>query len=710
VNPKWNFDGWVEAFEIVAQRYGLPVLSERARLSDQWRHDSDPEDRLAAVARDLGLEVQTCLPRADLVTEWRLPLIAELRSGELAVITAIGADGQANVTLVGERGMAQTIETDQLPLLADRFVIARPSATLADARVDSYIRPYEEHWLRRILLRDVRSYSSILVASLVTNLLALAGILFSMQVYDRVVPAESMPTLYVLFFGVLLAIGFGFVLTRLRGEIIDVLGRRADMRISDRVFGHALRVRSDARPAATGTFIAQLRDLEQVREVLTSTTVAAVADMPFFVVFVGIFWLIAGPLALVPLAALVLLIIPGVLAQRKLRAFASEAMRESSLRNAMLVEAVQRSEDIKTLQAEDRFQQQWNHLNAVAGEAQLKLRRLTGGLTAWTQSVQTAVYATIVFVGAPLVIAGDITTGTLVAASILGSRMMAPVAQASQVLNRLQQAKVGIAGADQIMALPVDDPVDAHRIRAPRLEGAYRLKAATFAYGEGGGPPELTVADLTIAAGEKVGLLGRNGAGKSTLLQGLSGLLQPKSGEVLIDDMALAHIDTADVRRGVALLSQSSRLFHGTLHENLTLGAPDATDQQIFDALEMVGADEFVRRAQAGLGYAIQEGGSGMSGGQTQALLLARLLLRDPAVVLLDEPTAAMDEAAERHFIERFSVWANRRTLVIATHRMRVLDLVDRLIVIQAGGIALDQPKLMALQTMQPEPKKGKAA
>lgn len=379
-------------------------------------------------------------------------------------------------------------------------------------------------------------------------------------------------------------------------------------------------------------------------------------------------------------------------------------MRESSLRNALLVEAVQRIEDVKTLQAEDSLQQRWNHFNAVAGEAQLKLRGLTNGLTAWAQKVQTGVYATIVFCGAPMVIAGDMTTGALVAASILGSRMMAPIAQVSQVLNRLQQAKIGIQGIDQIMALPVDNPEHGQRLQVPAIRGDFSLHSAVFTYGDAN-TPALAVPQLDVVAGEKIALLGRNGAGKSTLLRGLSGLLAPISGEVLVDDLALHQIDPADVRRDIGLLSQDSHLFHGTLRDNLTMGAPNASDREVADMLELVGADAFVRRTQTGLDYTVQEGGIGLSGGQTQALLLARLLLREPSIVLLDEPTASMDEATERHFIERFKDWGKSRTVVVATHRTRVLELVDRIIVIDDGSVKLDQPKHTALLTMQ-----GKAA
>lgn len=695
-------EDWLSVLRTLSRHYRLPLSEQSVRLAGAWRADGDERTMVAAIARASGLSARFLDSRSGRITRWRLPIIARLNGGELLLVTAIDAEGQAVYSGAGDNGLTSRMPLAELVAETAFFVMPRPARSAPDPRIDSYIRPYEPHWLRRILMRDASAYLHVMVASLVSNCLALATVLFSMQVYDRVVPANSSATLYILFAGVLAAILFDFALQRLRSTIIDVLGKRADLRISDRVFGHALRVRAQARPRSTGTFISQLRDLDQVRDLLTSTTVAAIADLPFFLLFLVILWSIGGPLALVPVGAVVLLLVPGLLVQRRMRALATEAMREGSLRNALLVEAVQGIEDIKSLQAEDRLQQQWNHYNAVSGEAQLKLRSLTNSLTGWTRTVQNGVYATIIVVGAPMVIAGDLTTGALVAVSILGSRMMAPMANVTSLLSRYQQARVAAKGLDELMALPVDQPEHENRIPLPAASGSFSVRSALFAYGnDPDAKPVLSVDRLDIAAGEKVAILGRNGAGKSTLLQGLSGMLRPIAGELLLDDLAMHHLDPADVRRDVGLLTQDSRLFHGTLRENLMLGAPQASAEAIWTALTMVGATPFVRQLGDGLEHLVLEGGRGLSGGQIQSLLLARLILRDPVAVLLDEPTAAMDETVERQFIQRFKAWASGRTVVVATHRMRVLDMVDRVVVVDSGRILLDQPREAALRTMQ---------
>ena len=695
-------DSWLDMLQQVARHYGLPNSGQVAKLTGLWAGLDGEQARVRGMARALGLSVRfRPVGGREPLTGWRLPMIVRMADGALALVTAIGEDGVATLTLSGEAGLMAHRPIADIAREASMVVIARPARAAPDMRVDPYIHKQEENWLRRILWQDSRSYVHVMVASCIANLLGLAGVIFSMQVYDRVVPAESYPTLYILAFGVALAIGFDFLLRRLRMNIVDVLGKRADLRMSDRVFGHALHVRNRARPTSTGTFIAQLRDLDQVRDLLTSTTVAAMADLPFFLIFLVILWSIGGPLVLVPIGALILLILPGLLAQRKLRVYATASMRESSLRNAMLVEAVQGIEDIKSLQAEERFRQHWNRYNAEAGEAQLKLRGLTNSLTVWTQNVQNGVYAGIVCVGAPMVIAGDITTGALVASSILGSRMMAPMSQVTALLSRFQQSRVAMGSLNQIMRLPVDRPEAEHRISVDAIKGSFSVRSGVFTYADPNSPPALSIDALEIGAGDKIALLGRNGAGKSTLLQALSGMLPPVSGEMLIDNLAMHHVDPADLRRDVAFLSQNSRLFHGSIRENLTLGAPDASNEEIVSMLAMSGALQFVRRLRSGLEHVVLEGGQGLSGGQVQSLLLARMLLRHPRVALLDEPTAAMDEVSERNFIDGLKGWAEGRTLVVATHRMRVLELVDRVIVIDNGAILLDQPRDAALRTMQ---------
>lgn len=691
-----TFDPWVDAVLAVARHYRLDCSEENIRLDVIGSQGRPLAEVLGRLARQIGLSCRVSAFDVGQLTPWRLPLAVELDDGQVAVVEAIGSDGLLRVQLSGDAGLRSALPREQLMARARTMVVLRPARAVPDARVDDYIKPYQPHWFRAIALGDLKPYGNVMLASLMANILALAGILFSRQVYDRVVPAESMATLYVLFGGVLVAMVFDFVLRCARVRITDLVGKRADMIASDRVFGHALRIKNSQRPRSTGTFISQIRELEQVRELMTSTTVTALADLPFFFLFCGILWYIAGPLVWVPVGALLLMVIPGLLIQRPLRSLAGEAMRESSLRSAMLVESVQGAEDIKSLQAEQRFQRQWNHYNAVTADVNLRLRFLVNTLGVWSYSLQNGVFALMVLFGAPLVMVGDLTVGSLVAASILASRMMAPMSQVTQVLSKWQQAKLALASLDKIMELGVDDPGAERRIHRPVIAGNFGLRQAIFQYSKEA-PPALRVEQLDIVAGERIAVLGRNGAGKSTLLQALAGMVEPSAGEVMVDGVRLSHIDPADVRRDLSLMGQNARLFHGSLRDNLLLGAPDASDEELLAALNISGAGDVLKKLPSGLDHMIQEGGLGLSGGQRQTLLLARLLVRQPRVLLLDEPTASFDEVAEQRFIQRLGPWLEGRTLIVATHRQSILSLVDRIIVVDNGKILRDGSKVQIL-------------
>ena len=693
-----HYQPWLQAVLTIAKHYRIEASEERLRLQLDWNPNPSSDELVTLMGRQIGLQVRASAFSPEILNPWRLPVLIAMHDGQIGVLDKLDAAGNASVQFSGDQGLAQVLTLQQLQHSIQQVYILRPEKSIPDVRIDEYVKPYESSWFWSIVLRDWKRYIDVMFASLMANILALATVLFSMNVYDRVIPAQSIPTLWVLAGGVLLAAIFEFSIRVARIYLSDIIGKRADLKISDRVFGHALRIKNKERPKSTGTFISQIRELEGVRELVTSTTISAVADLPFFLLFLGIFWLIGGDLFWVMLAVVPLMILPGILIQKPLAKLAAEGMREGAIRNATLVEAVQGIEDIKLLRAEARFQNQWNHMNEVSAEISMRQRKLVGVVGAWTQKVQGLTFAIVVLVGCFAVMKGDMTTGALVACSILSSRMLGPIAQISGVLGRLQQAKVAKTSLDELMKKPVDQAEHAHLIHRAALHGQYELSQTLFKYAEDDAQATLAIQKLEIRAGEKIAILGRNGAGKSTLLQLLAGMQEPVQGKIKLDGVDLGLIDPADVRRDMGLLNQNAHLFFGTVRENLKLGAPLATDQDILTVLKMTGALDFVLAKKEGLDHQVLEGGAGFSGGQRQALLLSRLLLRQPNIVLLDEPTAALDDVTEKQLIDHLHTWLGQKTLVIATHRRAVLELVDRIIVLQDGKIVMDGSKQQILQ------------
>lgn len=697
VDRTYRLEKWQQAIIQIAHHYRLNVSVENVHLVSTWRGVQDDDEMVKMMAKQAGMAVKISTVGTVRLSTWQLPVLLELDDGELAVVKNIAKNDEVMVSYVADDGLVSVLPQAEFNERGRRIIIFRPLENAPDPRIDDYIRPVERHWIWRILFRDLRPYYYVMLGSLVVNLLGLTGIIYSMQTYDRIIPAQSYPTMWVIFSGVVIAFVFDYLLRLLRYGVVDVLGKRADLRISDRVFGHSLRIRHADRPRSTGTFISQIRELEQVREMVTSSTVVAIADLPFFFLFLFIIYMIGGIVFLVPLAGLVLMLLPGLLNQKKLAGLARTAMREANLRSAMLVESIQGLDDIKALQAEHQFQQQWLHYTHTTAASNLQLKHLTHKLTTWSYTVQNSVFVCVILVGTPLAIEGSLSTGALVASSILSSRMMAPISQIASLLTRWQQTKVAIKGLDSIMALPTDHPEHSKKVHKPHLRGDFEFKNCTFKHHRADARPSLSVAGLRIKPGEKVVILGRNGSGKSTLLSALAGMMSTDDGTLTLDQISMAHLDPADIRRDVGYLSQTSRLFHGTIRDNLTLGAPLASDEDILAAFQKTGAENFINRLPLGLDYVIQEGGIGLSGGQLQSLMLSRLLLRDPSIVLLDEPTASLDEVTEQQFVTSMQAWCQGKTMVIATHRERVLALADRVLVLSHGRIVVDKPREEAL-------------
>lgn len=692
-------ENWIGAMLRVASRFGKPADGKTLRQQMRWFEHLSPPQQLERLAGLLGLHL-TMTPRDKI--RWRqevTPVVLIMENGSVVVLEGIDADGNARYWLSDGGDVVRESELALLLAQSQHEVgIVGVAARGRDARIDEFVQPYKAHWFWQNFKGMGRKIGEISLASIVGNVLALAGILFSMQIYDRVIPAQSEPTLWVLFGGVLIAAAIEYLIRLMRTQVSDLMGKRIDLKISSMLFARAMNIRNEARPKSTGSFISQLRGIDQVRELLTSTTVGAAADMPFVILFLFIMAFIGGPLVIVPLLAIPLIVIPGLLIQIPMAKLAKEGLREGALRNAILVETIEGIEDIKSLQAEPYFQRQWEQTHEVSATISMQQRLWGARLTGWASSVQQLTYASMLVFGVYLVLEGAITTGTLVASSMLSSRTIAPLMQLTMVFSRWQHAKSAMNGLDELLKKPLDQPQEGEMAHCPTLTGHYDLRGVQYSYEEDNPKNVLMINQLQIKPGERIAILGRVGAGKSTLLKLLAGQALATQGKVIVDGVDLRRIDPVDLRRQLGWLSQDSRLFFGTLRQNLMLGNPHASEQDMLQALRVSGALSLIQQDAASLDRIINEGGRGLSGGQRQMVMLSRMILRQPQVVLMDEPTASMDEQLEEHVIKQMQGWLSGRTLVLVTHRPALLKMVDRIIVMDNGRVIADGPKATILK------------
>lgn len=548
------------------------------------------------------------------------------------------------------------------------------------------------HWFWSALAANRWSYTQVLLAAVLANFLSLTTSIFIMVVYDRVLPNEATESLIALTIGVALALVFDFLIKNLRAGFIDRAGQRADMVMGRRIFDQILDMQMRARKGSTGALASTLREFETLRDFFTSATLVAVVDLPFILLFIAVISMIGGPLAIVPAIAVPVVLAVGLAVQPILARLAEQSFKDGQSKQSVLVETVAGLETIKATGAARRMRARWEDAIARQSDHGARARAVTQFAMNATSFTQQSAQVMVVFYGVFLITAGEVSMGALIASVILTGRTLAPLAQLAQTLTRLNQARSSYRNLDALMHAESERPPGQHWISRPRLEGRIRFDDVHFTY-----PDQMQAAlngvSFTIEPGEKVAILGRIGSGKSTVARLLLGLYEPDRGAVLVDDTDIRQIDPGDLRRNVGSVLQDVWLFSGTVRENIAIGARRPRDADILEAARIAGVEDFIARHPSGYDMMLAERGEGLSGGQKQAISLARALVGQPPVLLLDEPTSAMDVQNEREVIARLKAAAQDRTMVVVTHRTSLLELVDRVIVIENGRVGADGDK-----------------
>lgn len=698
-------DSLLTSFSLLLRHYGI-TKSEEALATGMPVKERITAELLIRIAEANGCK--STMKRRGLqdISELLLPVLLELKDNHACVFLK-RVDEKRAVVLLPETGMQEVLVelADLRDEYAGRCYFVKPDLK-PDERTGVEVKARPGHWFWSTLWRYKTYYVEAALAALLINVLALAGTFFTMNVYDRVISNQAYVTLWTLAIGVTVALMFEFIARILRGWLIDVAGKKADLVLGAKVFRHALMSRLEFRAASAGAFANNLREFESLRDFVTSVTLVAITDLPFLFLFIWVISLIAGPLFWVPLLAIPVMVIVAGLAQIPLSRYVNENLRESSMKHGLLVEAIEGGETIKAMRGEGMMQGKYELSSALTSRTAMKSRLISSYVLNFAYVVQSLCTVIMVVWGVYIIGEGKLTMGALIGSVILLGRAMAPISSLTGLAVRFQQARTALTMLNKVMATPTDREEGRDYLHKPRLSGNIVTKDLAFSYGVDL-PPAINGIDLKIAQGERIAILGRIGSGKSTLLKLMSGLYRAQKGSVLADDVDIQQIEPADLRRNVLYVSQEARLFYGTLRENLKAGNPRIDDDSMVKVAIAFGVHTFASSHPRGYDMTIGEQGAGLSGGQRQAVALARAVLSDPAVMLLDEPTSAMDNGTEQVVMQALMNFGQGRTMIFVTHKMQLLNFVERVIVIDAGIRVADGPKQLVMQALSDGRVKG---
>lgn len=696
-----NGGSLLDCLLFLCRYHGIPISRESlvAGIPLDQGQLAPPEFKRAAsraglTSRTIRQPLRTFKPNA-------LPVVLLKQDNTAVVVTAIDdASGQAKIVDPAIDDGESSLSIKELEAHATGYLISTQRRFRFDQRVGGKTADKRGHWFWDVIRENRGLYRDVLIAALLINLFAVAMPLFIMNVYDRVVPNAATDTLWVLGAGIFLAITTDLVLRIMRSRFVDLAASRADASLSSVIMEQVLGIKMANRPASTGSFASTVHGFESVRQFIGSMSVVVLVDLPFVLLFALVVALIGWPLVIPILLGILGVFLYALSAQKRLHQLSEDAMKGSSMRNATLVEALTDIETVKAFGIEQRIQADWEHASVFLAQNAAKMRLISASVIAGAQWAQHTVGIAIIIIGVYRIMDGDLSMGGLIAAYLLSSRAMAPIGQAAGLVMQYHQSSTALETLDNTMAQPVERPSGQTWISRPSLQGGIEFRHVHFSYPNAGGVA-LDEISIRIRAGEHVGILGRNGSGKSTLEKLILGLYEPSAGAVLLDGIDIRQIDPADLRRSIGYVPQDIALFTGSLRENLTLGQVDISDSQIIEVARLSGLETMVNRHPSGFDMPMGERGQFVSGGQRQSIAIARALLNTPRLLILDEPTGALDHTSESNIKRSLQDASQGKTLILNTHRKSMLELVDRILVMDRGRLVADGPKEEVIKALR---------
>ena len=666
------------------RHYGIRKSVAAVREAVETPHDSFTPTEAVSALSNLGFKSSFGGLNFKQLTQELFPLIAFLKNGEAVLLKSLADDGTLQAAEHSDKGKVFNLNTKEFRRDFSGYVI------LAKELNKRELAERSGHWFYGAFRKSKWIYVQVMIAAMVSNFLSLSTSLFTMTVYDRIIPNGAFESLIALSIGVVIALAFDFLIKSLRAKFIDIASKRADLEISRTLFDRILTLSPTEQRQKTGAMAGTIREFESLRDFFNSSTLVILIDLPFVFFFIYVISLIAGPLAYVPLLAVPLVIIVGLCIQPFLARITKGAVQSGMDKQAVLVETLNGLETVAATGSGKLMKTRYEHALNNQSDSGNKIRALSMFLVNFAASVQQYAQIGLIFFGVYLVVAGTITQGALIGAVILAGRTMSPLSQLANTMARVNGALTAYRNLNRLIGSGFRKFSNANPISRPKFVGEIEFKNVSFKF-EGASQPIIKDLSFKIPAGQKVALLGKMGSGKSTFSRLVAGIYEPTEGAILIDGVDVRQIDQADTRKNIGVMLQDSWLFSGTIRENIQMGFNEYDDDHLLRICKIAGVDDFVGSNPKGYDLEIRERGLGLSGGQKQTINLARSLLHDPQILLLDEPTSAMDQSSEAKVVKELQASCQNKTMLVVTHRNPILRMVDRVFVFENGSIVADQ-------------------
>lgn len=695
-------DPLLDSLVHLSEHFGNPCSAEALIAGLPLSSNNITPELLPQAASRAGLSAKLVRKGLNELPSMLLPCILMLKDKKACVLQEINlAENKAIVTLP-ETGGEERLTIEELESNFVGYLFLVKQQYRGDRNFDVHVNDSTEHWLLQHLKRAAPIYRDVIIASIMVNIFALVSPLFVMNIYDKVVPNLAFESLWVLAIGAGIAYIFDFILKQLRGYLIDVAGKKIDVEVSSKLFAKVIGIPLEKRAPSVGGMAKQLSEFDNVREFLSSATITTLVDLPFAFLFMFCIWLVAGDLVLSPIIASILIIAYTVIKQPKLRAAIEESNKFSGLRHGHLIECLSAIESIKANGAEGIVQNAWQQMIGHTSTWLFKSKIITNSVINFASFILQISVVGVVVLGVYRVSDNIISMGGIIAAVMLTGRAISPIAKLAGLMTRSNQTISALRQLDTLMEQEGEFEDKAHLASRTRLSGNIIAENIAFKY-PNADVNALQPMSINIKQGEKIAIVGRNGSGKTTLAKLLLGLYQSTSGNIRFDGLNHQQIHPSDLRRNFGYLPQDITLFHGTIRDNILFGTRQITEYQLIRAVQLSGVSAFTDQETLGLDRQVGENGIALSRGQRQCIALARAILNTPQILLLDEPTASLDARAEKQFIQSITATAKEKTLLLITHKMDLLHLVDRIIILENGKLVIDGAKNTVLQQLKSE-------